>query len=159
MSVFYPGPKGASPGGWTVIWTLMASLMRSNNSWALLALQKFRCNQTQITIHKDFQWVLERSKHAPWPLLSSCPVANDPIETNSLLYSAGSKPDSNYRHGRQYILHSPTCNLLWNPLDLTNSPAISNKLEGSFLCRKRMVSFPKVQAASLKASIWKRYLS
>lgn len=57
--------RGSKACGWTVILTLMVSLVRTNNSWALLAMQKFLHNRTQITTHKDFQRVLERSKHPP----------------------------------------------------------------------------------------------
>lgn len=46
------------------------------------------------------------------------------LETDSLLSPAGSKPDSCDGHEGQHLLPTPTHNLLQNPPDLTNTPAI-----------------------------------
>lgn len=128
--------QGSKSCGQTVIFTLMVPLMRPNNSWAVLAMQTFLYNKTQITIQKDFQWVLGRWKYPPWPPLPSCPAANAPMETNSLLCSAGSKPDQWQIWGTASPSH-PNPPPPVKPSDLTNSLVIL-KQAGRLIPLQRM---------------------
>lgn len=123
--------------------------MKTNDSWAVLAMQTFLYNRAQITIQKDFQWVLGRWKHSPWPPLPSCPAANAPMETNSLISSAGSKPDQWRIWGTVFPLH-PNPPPPVKPSDLTNSPAIL-EWAGQLIPLQRMDGIKDSKTSLLKS--------
>lgn len=113
-------------------------------------MQIFLYNRTQITIQKDFQWLLGRWKHSPWPPLPSCPAANAPMETNSLLSLAGSKHDQWWIWGTaspSYLDPPPPA----KPSDLTNSPVILKWARKTLIPLQRMDGIKDSKTSLLKS--------